>query len=185
MFGYTWASLHAAVNDLPTALLVVGFLFDILYLLTRRESLRWAGFWMILAGSVGGLLAVLSGLQAADHIAHSEAVHEIMSEHKTLAFITLGIFAAVSIWRIVRERKMARGERGLMELLSLAGVVFVCATAWHGGEMVFRHAAGVPTPALQQEIEGRAEGHHHHDGDHDEHEHDDHDHTAPAGDHAD
>ena len=167
MFGYNWATFHAAVNDLPTALLVVGFLFDIAWWITKRESLRWAGFWTIIAGTLGAGIAVIAGEQAADHIAHSEAVHEIMETHEHLALITLGIFIVVALWRIVRERKMGTGERGAMTALALAGVIFVGLTGHEGGEMVFEHAAGVPTPALQQELQGRAEAHHHHDGDED------------------
>ena len=37
----------------------------------------------MIAGAIGGVLAVLSGLEAEDHIAHGEAVHEAMEKHET------------------------------------------------------------------------------------------------------
>ena len=40
MFGYDWPRLHAALNDLPTALLVTAALFELLALATRREAFR-------------------------------------------------------------------------------------------------------------------------------------------------
>jgi uncharacterized membrane protein len=171
MFGYDWPRLHAALNDLPAALLLVGVLFDLASAALNRPALRVAGFWTVLAGAVGGVLAVLSGLQAEDHIAHGEAVHELMETHEHLALITLAIFAVVAVWRLVRERRMGRGERGGVLALSVIGLGFLLTTAAYGGKMVFEHAAGVPTPVLESEMHERAEGHHHH-ADHDaDHEH--------------
>jgi len=177
MFGYDWPRLHAALNDLPAALLVVAVLFDLAAALARRPTLRVVGFATMLAGAVGGILAVLSGLQAEGHIAHGEAVHEIMETHETLAFITLGIFAVLAVWRVIRERKMSPAERGASLALSIAGLGVLIATAALGGRLVFDHAAGVPTPVLEAELHERAEGHHHHGGEGEEA--DDHDHAAP------
>jgi uncharacterized membrane protein len=174
MFGYDWPRLHAALNDLPAALLLVAVLFDLAGL--RRPALRVAGYWTMLAGAVGGVLAVLSGLQAEEHIAHGEAVHRVMETHETLGLITLGIFAVVAIWRIVREHRMGGGERGAVLVASLVGTGFLLATAVYGGKLVFDHAAGIPTEVLTSETHERSEGHHHggegeeaegHDDDHD------------------
>jgi len=163
MFGYDWPRLHAALNDLPAALLLVAVLFDLASALARRPALRVVGFATMLAGAVGGVLAVVSGLQAEEHIAHGEAVHRIMETHETLALTTLGIFAVLALWRVFR--------------LSLIGLGVLIATAALGGRMVFEHAAGIPTQVLQEEMHERAEGHHHHEGEADE---PDHDHAAPA-----
>jgi uncharacterized membrane protein len=174
MFGYDWPRLHAALNDLPAALLLVAVLFDLAGL--RRPALRVAGYWTMLAGAVGGVLAVVSGLQAEEHIAHGEAVHRVMETHETLGLITLGIFAVVAIWRIVREHRMGGGERGAVLVASLVGTGFLLATAVYGGKLVFDHAAGIPTEVLTSETHERSEGHHHggegeeaegHDDDHD------------------
>ena len=64
MLGYDWPRLHAALNDLPAALLLVAVLFDLAGAATQRPALRTAGFWTLIAGAVGGALAVISGLQA-------------------------------------------------------------------------------------------------------------------------
>jgi uncharacterized membrane protein len=189
MLGYDWPRLHAALNDLPAAVLLVAVIFDVLAALAKRPSLRVAGYWAMIAGAIGGVLAVVSGLQAEEHIAHGEAVHEIMETHEKLAFVTLGIFAVLALWRIFRESKMGSGERTASLLLSIAGVAVLLATAMLGGRMVFDHAAGIPTEVLQGEIHERSEGHHHHGGEAEEgeeHHHDDAeapDSTAAAGGH--
>jgi uncharacterized membrane protein len=177
MFGYDWPRLHAALNDLPAALLLLAVLFELASVTLHRPALRVAGYWTLVTGAIGGVLAVLSGLQAEEHIAHGEAVHEIMETHEKLALITLGIFAVVALWRIVRENRMGGTERGVVLALSLGGTGVLLATAAYGGKLVFDHAAGIPTPVLQEELHERAEGHHHHGAgeeadEHDEHEHD-------------
>jgi uncharacterized membrane protein len=164
MFGYDWPRLHAALNDLPAALLTTAVFFDLLAAITRRPSLRQAGFATMIAGTIGAGVAVLSGLQAEEHIAHGEAVHSLMGTHETLALTTLGIFAVLVLWRILRERRMSPGERTLSLVVSLAGTGVLVATGAYGGKMVFEHAAGIPTEALEQELHERAEGHHHHGG---------------------
>jgi uncharacterized membrane protein len=161
MFGYDWPRLHAALNDLPAALLLVAVVFDLLAVMTKRPGFRQVGFWTLIAGAIGGVAAVLSGLQAEHHIDHGEAVHRVMETHELLAFITLGTFGILAVWRIWREQRMGSAERGLVTALSLAGVGVLFATASYGGKLVFDHAAGIPTEVLQEETHERAEGHHH------------------------
>jgi uncharacterized membrane protein len=173
MLGYDWPRLHAALNDLPAALLLAAVVFDLLAAGTRRPSFRQVGFWTMLAGALGGAVAVISGLQAEEHIEHGEAVHRVMETHETLALITLGIFGVLALWRIFRERRMGGTERGLVLLASVGGLGVLIATAVYGGKLVFEHAAGIPSPILRTELTERAEGHHHHGGEEGEeaHEH--------------
>jgi uncharacterized membrane protein len=168
MLGYDWPRLHAALNDLPTALLLTALIFDIAALATRREGLRLVSFWTLVVGAIGGAAAVISGLQAEEHIAHGEAVHELMETHETLALTTLGIFAVLALWRIFRERRMGSAERGVVLILTLVGVGVLFATANYGGRLVFEHAAAIPSEVMEEELHERTEGHHHHDGDEDE-----------------
>jgi uncharacterized membrane protein len=183
MLGYDWPRLHAALNDLPAALLLAAVLFDLAGAITKRPTLRIAGFWTMVVGGVGAAAAVVSGLQAEEHIAHGEAVHRVMETHEELGLITLGVFAVVALWRIVRENRMGGRERGVSLGLSLVGLAALFATATYGGRLVFEHAAGIPTEVLQAEMHERAEGHHHHgegDGEEPAGHDDDHDHAAPV-----
>lgn len=164
MLGYDWPRLHAALNDLPAALLLTAALFELLALATRKESFRQASFWTLVAGAIGGAAAVLSGLQAEEHIAHGEAVHRVMETHELLAFITLGIFGVLALWRIWREKRMGTSERALVLALTLGGTGVLIATAVYGGRLVFDHAAGIPTDVLTSEIRSRGAGHQHAEG---------------------
>src|SRR5207237_10652366 len=147
MFGYDWPRFHAAVNDLPTALLLVTVLFDLGAWLTKRDSLKSAALWTLWAGVIGGWVAVLAGLQAEEAIEHGEAIHELMETHETLALTTMGIFTAVLAWKLFRRSKLTGAEEAGLRVLSLAGLVTIVWTAVLGGKLMFEHAAGSPTPS--------------------------------------
>jgi len=167
MLGYDWPRFHAAVNDLPAALLLVTVLFDLGAWLTKRESLKAAAMWTLWAGVVGGWVAVLAGLQAEDAIEHGEAIHELMETHETLALTTMGIFTVVLAWKLFRRASITAAEDAGLRLLSVAGLVTVVWTGVIGGKLVFEHAAGIPTATMQAEMANRAAGHDHAPG----HEH--------------
>lgn len=170
MFGYDWPRFHAAVNDLPAALLFVTVLFDLGGWLTKRESLKAAALWTLWAGVIGGWIAVIAGLQAEEAIEHGEAIHDLMETHETLALTTMGIFTAVLAWKLFRRAKLTSGEEMGLRLLSVAGLVTVIWTGVLGGKLVFEHAAGIPNAMMKTEIENREAGHHHHPGEADEEE---------------
>jgi uncharacterized membrane protein len=164
MFGYDWPRLHAALNDLPTALLVTAALFELLALTTRKESLRQVSFWTLVIGALGGGAAVLSGLQAEENIAHGDAVHRVMETHRLLGLVTLGTFGVLAAWRLWRERRMGTGERAIALAATLAGAGLLIATSVYGGRLVFDHAAGIPTEVLTAETQERAREHEHAEG---------------------
>jgi uncharacterized membrane protein len=164
MLDYDWPRLHAALNDLPIALLLGAALFDVLAIATKRESFRLVSFWTLVLGAVGGVAAVVSGLQAEEHISHGDAVHRVMETHETLGLVTLGIFGLLALWRIVRERRMGSGERTAAVILTLAGAGVLFATGLYGGRLIFEHAAGIPTEVLQGELRERGTDHHHEAG---------------------
>jgi uncharacterized membrane protein len=169
MFGYDLPRLHAAVNDLPAALLLVAVLFDLAGWLLKRESLVWAGIWTLWAGVVGGWAAVILGELASEKIDHGEAVHKIMEAHEKWALVAMIIFTAVLAWKLWRRFQQSGVEDRVLKLVSLLALAILIRTATLGGQMVFDHAAGMPTAKLRTEIENREAGHQHEAGEAHEH----------------
>jgi uncharacterized membrane protein len=161
LFGYDAPRLHAALNDLPPALLPVSVLFDVLGILFKRETLKAAAFWTLLAGVVGTGAAIIAGLVAEDVVEHSEQAHAIMETHETLAFIVLAIFGVLAIWRIVRRGVWKEKEQPIALTAGVIGIAILLYTAMLGGKLTFDHALGVPTARLQAIAAERAAGHHH------------------------
>ena len=170
IFGYDMPRLHAALNDLPAALLVVAVLFDFAAWGWKRESLRWAALWTLWAGVIGGWAAVIAGELAEDVIEHGEAIHELMEKHETLALITMSVFTVILAVKLLRRFALKPAEEMVLRVLSIAGFVLILWTGKIGGQMVFEHAAGIDTTTMQNEMQDRAKGHIHHDGDDDDDE---------------
>jgi uncharacterized membrane protein len=170
MFGYDWPRFHAAVNDLPAALLFVTVLFDLAGWWTRRESLKAAALWTLWAGVIGGWVAVIAGLRAEDVIEHGEATHELMETHETLALITMSVFTVILVAKLVRRARLSSTEDAILRVLSIGGFVMLLWTARIGGKMMFDHAAGITTATMVQEMHERAVGHHHEAGETEHHD---------------
>lgn len=156
-----WPRLHAALNDLPAALLLTAVLFEAAGALVKRDSLRAAGFWTLVAGVVGTGLAIVAGLEAEDVVEHSEQAHDLMERHETLAFVVLGIFGVMLVWRFFR-RAMSRTETIAFVTAGVVGVAILIATAKLGGSLVFDHGLGIRTARLHAIVDERAGEHHHH-----------------------
>ena len=179
MFGYDWPRLHAALNDLPAALLFVTVLFDLAGWITKRPTLRAAALWMLWAGVVGGWAAVVAGLQAEDAVDHGPAIHELLEQHETQALVTMSVFTVVLVYKLFRRANLRPVEELVQGVLSVFGFVGILWTAAIGGKLAFEHAAGVTTAAMQTEIQDRAKQTHHHHGEEGDstHDHDaDHEH---------
>ena len=157
MFGYDWTRLHAALNDLPAALLAAAVAFEIAWMMTRRHSLRAAGFWTLLAGVLGTIAAVVAGLLAENIIEHDDVAHAVMEQHKTLALVTLGVFTLLAVWRVVRRNADKRGENIAWSLFGVTGVALLVITSQLGGSLTFNHALGIPSDTLKVVLERRGE----------------------------
>jgi uncharacterized membrane protein len=169
----TAAELHAALNDFPPALLLAAVVFELLGTALKRESLKTAGFWMLIAGVVGALAAILSGLRAEGSIEHGSASHMLMERHQTLAITTGVVFGALAAWRGIRRKGMGSRERPAYLAAAGLGLLLLVYVAHLGGNLVFRYGAGVPTTALEAALSDRAAGHEHAPGE-------EHDHGAPV-----
>ena len=155
MSGYDAVRLHAALNDLPTALLTAAILFELGAWLRKRESLAWASLWCLWAGVLGGWAAVVAGTLAKDEIDHGEAIHAIMERHELFGLIVMGLFTVLLIWKLWRRAGRSAAEEGTLRALGAAGLAGLLLVSNLGGRMVFDHAAGVSNAEMIAELKDR------------------------------
>lgn len=165
MLGYDASRWHAVLNDLPAALLVAAVLFDLAAAALKRESLAWAGIWTLWAGVLGGWAAVVAGKLAEASLEHGEAMHRIMETHEKIAIMTMSVFTIVLIWKMARRFQLPSQELALTRALSVVGILGLIWTGVLGGRLLFDHAAGIPTPTLQTELQNRGAGYEYEAGD--------------------
>lgn len=139
--------LHPTIVHFPIALTVVVMLWDIGRWIFDRENLLRAGFWggttpLLIVAFCGALAAVATGL-AAEPETTSGVVHGLLEAHETMAFVSAGLLAVLTFWRIGTRGAFPRKAGFLYLLLVLAAAVVVGYGAFFGGQMVFRHGVGV------------------------------------------
>jgi uncharacterized membrane protein len=159
--GYDAPRIHAALNDLPPALLPMSVLFDLLGIFFKRESLKAAAFWTLVFGVAGAGAAIVAGLMAEDAVQHSEQSHAIMETHETLAFIVLGIFGVLAVWRSLRRGVWSEKEQPIGITAGVIGVAILIYASSLGGKLVFDHGLGIPTARLPAIAAEREAGHQH------------------------
>ncbi len=156
--------VHPFFVHFPVALLLASWLFDLCGRLTGRESFRQAGFYSLALGVVGGVLAVFSGLRAADRVANraietmsSERAQEVLdaiAAHQTAALVALGMFVILLIWRIRANNALTpRAFNSYLALGALAAIVLLNAGLL-GGQMA--HGRREPNGDRPAEVIGPA-----------------------------
>lgn len=111
--------------------------------------------WCLWAAALITILTVLAGLYAYNTVNHDAPSHLAMTNHRNWALPTALMMIVLALWSGLRYRKRKR-----LTLIFVIATLFVqamlLATAWRGGELVFRYGLGVMS---LPKAEGA--GHHH------------------------
>jgi uncharacterized membrane protein len=144
----------------------------VLYVIIRfmhsplRDQWLVVARWCLWFGAGFTVLTVLTGVYAYNTVEHDTPSHLAMTEHRNLALMTAAAFlllAGFSAWRA----RQGNAPRQVFVLALVIASGLLASTAWHGGELVYRHGLGVMSLP-----ETGGEGHVHDHGDGHTHEHD-------------
>jgi len=137
VFGH---SLHQMLIVFPLGLLATAVIFDAIALATGSGLWHDVSYWMIAAGTVGGLLAAPPGLIDWLEIPSGTRAKAVGMWHGLGNVVVLALFAGSWYLRWTADR-MAPPAAALA--LSFGGVALAVVTAWLGGELVARLGVGV------------------------------------------
>lgn len=137
--------LHPMIVHFPIALLLTGLLFDIIGLFTKRNFFHRAGFYLLVLGAIGVIAAFLTGNFAGSGITEQGALKQALETHENAAELTLWLVSITAVFRIVIEifKKYKGIFKALALVLFLASALAIARTGYYGGELVYKHAAGV------------------------------------------
>jgi uncharacterized membrane protein len=119
------------------------------------------GRWMLWAAAIFACIAASFGWYAYNTVEHDEAGHLAMTTHAYWALTALFILVLLAVLDVLSWRAAAKTSYGFLILLIVAWSVVV-STAWHGGELVYRHGLGVmslPEPEGPGHTHDHGEGH--------------------------
>jgi uncharacterized membrane protein len=129
----------------PIALIIVGFIAEVISYITKKEFFSQAAFYLFVLGSVGVLAAYFSGLNAGSGIAEVGTLGTAVEKHEDAALLATIVVAISFIFRVVVV--YLKKHQGIFKYAStflfLLAVLAIARTGYYGGELVYKHAAGV------------------------------------------
>lgn len=140
--------LHPAIVHFPIVLIVLGAAVAVTAAFLRRWHLPAIAAALFTLGAIGSLVAAQTGEQDDKRIEKSSAVRRILHEHEEWAERTEAVTVVVALlalaaaatgrWPIATRTLGAVTAAG-----ALAAAWSVYQTGHYGGQLVYRHGAGV------------------------------------------
>lgn len=149
-------AIHPMLVVFPLGLLATAVIFDVITLVTHNGKFSEAGYYMIGAGIIAGVVAQIFGLVDWINIPDGTRAKRVGLWHGVGNVAVMVLFAAS--WFL---RRGSIGDPSMISLsLSFAGVGLALITAWLGAELVERHGVGVADDAhLNAASSFKQEGH--------------------------
>lgn len=128
----------------PIALLIIGFLFELAAFFYKGSFFRQAAFYLLLLGTLGTIASYLTGNAAGEGMEEG-ALAKAMEQHEEAATITLWLSCAVAVIYLAMAifKYQKTWARIISILLFAAIIVSVARTGYMGGQLVYKHGAGV------------------------------------------
>jgi len=136
--------LHAMIIHFPIALLMAGFLSEIIALFSKKEFFSQAAFYLLLLGALGTAAAYLSGDFVGEGI--EEGPLKIpMKLHEQAATVTIWLTIATALfWVVTYYFNFKQVWVKWVGIFLFAIVVGgIARTGYLGGQLVYSHGAGV------------------------------------------
>jgi uncharacterized membrane protein/ketosteroid isomerase-like protein len=137
---------HPILVHFTIALLAIATLLFVVSAVAGRgramPGVEAAANWNLWLGAALTALTIAAGLQAAGSVAHDDAAHLAMEDHKLWALSTAGLFMLLALWNALRVRR-AQGVGSAFVALMLVALVGLAGTGLRGADLVFRHGLGV------------------------------------------
>ncbi len=141
--------LHPMVVHFPIALILVALLFDMVSLFTQRELFSKMALYLLLLGTLGLIAAFLTGDLAEESVEKTRALHRVLETHEEAGELAMWFMIVVAAARLAMV--YFRRNQGVFQWAGLVavliGAILVIRTAYYGGELVYKHGAGVQITA--------------------------------------
>ena len=135
-------NIHPLFVHYPLAFFLGAVVFYLVAWIRRSDRLAAIAFAMLLAGTIGGAVAIGTGLYAQGGVMVSRSVRtELLIRHRNLMLTTGCLAIALTVWAIV-ARPFPRRLRAVFILLLLAMLAVMSKGADDGGRMVYDYNAG-------------------------------------------
>lgn len=139
-----WAAApnhHPAFVHFPIVLWLTALLFEIFAVARRNDPAHRAAVWLLWLGTLGGTLAVYTGLSAGKTVPAS--VGPVLEAHEQLMLVGYFLALGLSAFALLAGRRLTHGLKVVVLVGLLILAVLVTLGADRGAEMVYRYGLGV------------------------------------------
>lgn len=128
----------------PIALLIVGFLFEMISFIYKKEFFHQSAFYLLVLGMLGTVASYLAGQSAGEGMEEG-ALSKAMELHEQAATISLWLTIITAlVYAGIFIFKYNKNWLKIMAVLLFAGVIVsIARTGYLGGQLVYKHGAGV------------------------------------------
>lgn len=136
--------LHAMVIHFPIALLMIGLLSELMGHLIRKPFFNQTAFYLLILGTFGTVIAYLTG-DAAGEGMEEGTLGKAIGMHEEAAIITMWLAIGTSLlYAAILFFKLQNKWFKVISVVLFAAVIgAVSRTAYLGGQLVYKHGAGV------------------------------------------
>ncbi len=141
---FTATHLHAMIVHFPVALVLVAFFTEVLGLILKKKFYQQATFYVLILATLGAIVAYLTGDAAGDGMDGGSLLQAMEAHEEAATFtlwFTIAATGAKSALFILKKEMLWLKILAFVLLMAAAGGV--ARTGYLGGQMVFKHAAGV------------------------------------------
>ncbi|RME74124.1 MAG: DUF2231 domain-containing protein [Chloroflexi bacterium] len=139
LFGHP---LHPMTVHFPIALFLLGVLLTLVYLRRGQPEYDRFAFLSLMLSELAALVASLTGLLDQNLLAFDDPRRQAVNPHITAAVALLVVNGLLVYMRLKWPDVLVRRRAAYLGLMA-AGTAVLLATAWLGGELVYRWQVGV------------------------------------------
>lgn len=141
---FTATHLHAMIIHFPIALLMAGFLSEVIAFFNNKEFFKNTAFYLLILGALGTVAAYISGNYAGEGI-EDGPLEAPMELHEQAALISLWLAIVTALFRVaILYFKNNHQWTKWVGILLFTGLISSIAwTGYLGGQLVYSHGAGV------------------------------------------
>jgi len=130
--------IHPITVHFPIALLIVAFVFEVMALLFKNNRmLSIVGFYLFLAGTLGAIVAVISGNLFTEDL--TGPADKVLDNHHLFANVTMYLAIITSLFRIFLM--VVKKEEISLKWVYFAAVfvtmITIGLTGYYGGSIVY------------------------------------------------
>jgi uncharacterized membrane protein len=134
------SEFHPMIVHFPIALIIVGFLADVVFLFFKSEKcLSKTGFYLMILGAIAAIAAWTTGQLFTSEPSQGEIL-KIFEKHETGALITMILMiigAAIRIYLVIRKKEDT-SLKWVVFILYLLAFCSISFTGFMGGTMVYK-----------------------------------------------